>query len=587
LLKEKLKNLPKTPGCYLMKNKFQEVIYVGKASNLYNRVKSYFCLSHDTKTSIMVQEIVDFDYILTQNPLEALILECNLIKKYKPKFNVILKDDKNYPYIKLTNETHPRLEITRKILKDKAKYFGPYPHASAAQHIKKMLDRMFPLRKCKNLPKKVCLYYHLGQCLAPCQFKVYKEQYLPITKGIISFLNGDFKDIKNDLKLKMQEAASKLQFEKAKEYRDLIRDIDILMEKQHVALNDLIDIDIFAFKAFDGFMSIQVFLMRQGKLLEKETVTFSHYNEAEEDFVSFIALFYHKRADLPREVVLPSIKEENLLLLSTVFKNIKFVIPKKGVKKELVSLAYRNAVSAFEEYFKKESKDSYNKTEPLRLLSNLLGIGNVCHIEAFDNSNTNGVDKVSAMVVFKDGRPFKKGYRKFKIRTVEQKDDAKMFSEVIRRRYQRVLKEKLPLPDLILVDGGKIQVREAKKVLEDELGLFIPVVGMVKDKKHKTSYLTTDSETFHIKNNKLLYKFICYLQEEVHRFAISFHRNLRAKTSLNSSLDLIKGIGAKRKRLLYNYFGSLDKIKNASLQELQKAGLPLNVAKNVLDFFKK
>ncbi|MBE3554352.1 MAG: excinuclease ABC subunit UvrC [Thermicanus sp.] len=587
LLKEKLALLPDKPGCYLMKDAEGRVIYVGKAKSLKNRVRSYFTGSHDAKTQRLVGEIEDFEYIVTGSPIESLLLEINLIKKHTPRYNVMLKDDKTYPYIKLTFEEHPRLEITRKVKKDKAKYFGPYPDVGAARETKKLLDRLYPLRKCRTLKDKVCLYYHIHQCLAPCQFQVQQETYEKMTKDIVRFLNGGHQEIRRELEEKMKEAAEKLEFERAKEYRDLIRQIDVVMEKQKITLSDRENRDVFGYAVDKGLMCVQVFYMRQGKMMEREVSVFPYYGEPEEDFLSFVGQFYYDfdPSSLPREILLPEISEGHEL---SEWLDSRIVIPKRGVKKDLVKMAMENAAIALREKFALMEKDENRTTLAVERLGEAIGIATPYRIEAFDNSNIQGTDPVSAMVVFTDGRPDKKEYRKYRIKTVKGPDDYETMREVIRRRYTRVLRENLPLPDLILVDGGKGQMTAALEVLEDELNLFIPVCGMAKDDRHKTAELLMGDppRVVPLAKNSPEFYLLQRIQEEVHRFAITFHRQTRAKHTLSSQLDEIPGIGPKRRRMLLKHFGSVKRIREATLDELRALNLGDKLAKTILEHLK-
>jgi excinuclease ABC subunit C len=484
-IKNKLALLPDQPGCYLMKDKNGTIIYVGKAKILKNRVRSYFTGSHDTKTERLVSEIEDFEYIVTESNIEALLLEINLIKKNDPKYNIMLKDDKTYPFIKITNEAYPRLLITRKVLKDKALYFGPYPDVRAANETKKLLDRLFPLRKCKVLPKEVCLYYHMGQCLAPCVFDVPKETYTEMVKEIKKFLSGGHSQIQADLEAKMNDAAMNMEFEKAAEYRDQIRAIETVMTRQKMTQTDLMDRDVFGYSVDKGWMCVQVFFVRQGKLIERDVSIFPFYNEASEDFLTYIGQFYQENEHIiPKEVLIPDdIDQESVqALLET-----KILQPKRGEKKKLVELASKNAKVALSEKFDLIQRKEERTIGAVEKLGNVMGIPTPTRIEAFDNSNIMGTDPVSAMVVFIDGKPAKNEYRKYKIKTVKGPDDYASMREVIYRRYARVLKENLPFPDLIIIDGGKGQVDVARDVLENQLGLDIPIAGLAKNDKHKTS----------------------------------------------------------------------------------------------------
>jgi excinuclease ABC subunit C len=581
MLKDKLSLLPNQPGCYLMKNNQGEIIYVGKAKNLRNRVRSYFSGSHDAKTTRLVMDIVDFEYIVTSSDLEALILESNLIKKHHPHYNIMLKDDKSYPYIQLTKERHPRLLVTRKLVKDGSKYFGPYPNAGAAQQTKKLLDRLFPLRKCTTLPKRVCLYYHLGQCLAPCEYEVSEEQYEELTQKISRFLGGNHPELKKELSQQMQEAAESMQFEKAKELRDLIHDIDTLMEKQHVSLADQVDRDVFGYYVEKGYLCVQVFFIRQGKLLERNVSITPHFQEPVEDFLSFVGQFYYDTPALPKEIVLPNGIDQELV--SGLIPEGKIVIPQRGTKRKLVEMATENARIALTERLRLMERDESKATLSLTQLADAIGMNLPKRIEAFDNSNIQGTDPVSAMVVFLDGKPAKKEYRKYKVRTVDGSDDYETMREVVRRRYIRVLKENLALPDLILIDGGKGQLAAALDVLENELGLAIPVGGMAKNEKHQTSTLIMGEPPLEVplKRGTDGFYLLQRIQDEVHRFALSFHRQTRSKSFLQSKLDGIPGVGEKRKQQLYRYFGSMDKIQAASIEEFQKAGIPAKLAETI------
>ncbi|MBJ8050935.1 excinuclease ABC subunit C [Bacillus cereus] len=583
-LKEKLAILPDQPGCYLMKDKQGTVIYVGKAKVLKNRVRSYFTGSHDGKTLRLVGEIVDFEYIVTSSNLEALILELNLIKKYDPKYNIQLKDDKTYPFIKITAEKQPRLLITRNVKKDKGKYFGPYPNAQSAHETKKLLDRMYPLRKCSNMPDKVCLYYHMGQCLAPCVKEVTEEQNKEIVDEIIKFLNGGHKEIRSKLETKMYEASEKLEFERAKELRDQIAHIDAIMEKQKMIMSDLVDRDVFGYAVDKGWMCVQVFFVRKGKLIERDVSMFPIYDEPEEGFLTFIGQFYENSSHFkPKEIVVPGSIDSELV---ERFLEVEATQPKRGKKKDLVELANKNAKIALEEKFHLIERDEERTIKAVDNLGKQLGIETPYRIEAFDNSNIQGTNPVSAMIAFIDGKPAKKEYRKYKIKTVQGPDDYESMREVVRRRYTRALKENLPLPDLIIIDGGKGHLAATSDVLENELGLYIPMAGLVKDEKHKTSHLIIGDppEPVMLARNSQEFYLLQRIQDEVHRFAITFHRQLHGKSVIQSALDEIPGIGDKRKKVLLKHFGSLKKMKEASLSEFVEAGMPKNVAETIYTY---
>ncbi len=580
-IKNKLALLPDQPGCYLMKDKNGTIIYVGKAKILKNRVRSYFRGSHDTKTERLVSEIDDFEYIVTESNIEALLLEINLIHKNNPKYNIMLKDDKTYPFIKITNEKYPRLMITRKVLKDKALYFGPYPDVNAANETKKLLDRLFPLRKCNPSQKTPCLYYHLGQCLCPYAFDVDPQVYKDMVEEIKGFLSGGHTEIQDRLQEKMAYAAAHMEFEKAAEFRDQIKAIETVMTRQKMTNVDLIDRDVFGYAVDKGWMCVQVFFVRQGKLIERDVSIFPFYDDASEAFLTFIGQFYQENEHfVPKEVLIPDDidKESVEALLAT-----KVLQPQRGEKKKLVKLASKNAAVALNEKFDLIVRKQERTIGAVEKLGNAMNIPAPIRIEAFDNSNIMGTNPVSAMAVFIDGRPAKNEYRKYKIKTVQGPDDYASMREVIYRRYSRVLKEGLPFPDLILIDGGKGQVDVAKDVLANQLGVDIPVAGLAKNDKHKTSELLfgPNLEVVPLERNSQEFFLLQRIQDEVHRFAITFHRQLRSKNSFASKLDNIEGLGPKRKKNLLKEFKSLKNITAASVEELRKAGLPETVAKNV------
>ena len=581
-IKNKLALLPDQPGCYLMKDKNNKIIYVGKAKILKNRVRSYFTGSHDTKTERLVQEINDFEYVVTESNTEALLLEINLIQKNKPKYNIMLKDDKSYPFIKVTKERYPRLIITRKVLKDGALYFGPYPDARAANETKRVLDRLFPLRKCGPSQKRPCLYYHLGQCVCPYVNNVDRKDYQKIVDQVKHFFHGGHVDILKDLKEKMGEAIETLEFERAAELRDQIQAIDTVMTRQKMTLTDLMDRDVFGYSVDKGWMCVQVFFIRQGKLIEREVSLFPFYNEADEDFLTFVGQFYQKNEHfIPKEVFVPQNVDAAPLeaLLET-----KVLQPQRGDKKKLVDLANKNARIALAQKFALIERTEERTIGAVDRLGEAMGIATPYRIEAFDNSHIMGTDPVSAMVVFVDGKPFKDDYRKYKIRTAQGGDDYGSMQEVIYRRYSRVLKENLPFPDLIIIDGGKAQVGAAQEVLYNQLGLDIPVAGLVKNNKHKTSELIFGEflDPIQLERNSVEFFLLQRIQDEVHRFAITFHRQLRSKNSFSSKLDEIPGLGSKRKQQLMKTFKSLKNIQAASVEEIQQAGIPKAVAETIL-----
>ncbi|MBO0601406.1 excinuclease ABC subunit UvrC [Sporosarcina sp. E16_3] len=587
LIVEKLAILPELPGCYLMKDRQGTIIYVGKAKVLKNRVRSYFTGSHDAKTQRLVGEIVDFEYIVTSSNLEALVLELNLIKQYDPKYNIMLKDDKTYPYLKLTAERHPKLIITRQVKKDKGKYFGPYPHAFAASETKKLLDRLYPYRKCHTMPDRVCLYYHLGQCLAPCVNEVGLETYKEMVDDITRFLNGGYKSVKKELTGKMSAAAENLEFERAKEYRDQIVNIEAVMEKQAMTMNDFTDRDVFGFSVDNGWMCVQVFFVRQGKLIERDVSLFPVYQEPEEELLTFIGQFYGKSQHLiPKEILLPQGIDSEIV---RQLLDVPVFIPQRGKKKDLVHLAIKNAEISLKEKFQLIERQELRTIGACEELGKAMNITIPFRIEAFDNSHMYGSDAVSAMVSFLDGKPNRKDYRKYKTMTAAAHDDYAAMREVVRRRYIRVLRDDLPLPDLIVIDGGKGHMEAAREIIEDELNLSIPIAGLAKDDKHQTAQLLYGNpiEMIPLKRTSEAFYLLQRIQDEVHRFAITFHRQRRETNSLTSALDGLPGVGPKRKTMLLRHFESMKKIREASVEELQQAGLSLAVAKSVETYFRE
>lgn len=629
-IRHKLALLPDQPGCYLMKNGEGRIIYVGKAKVLKNRVRSYFTGSHDGKTQKLVSEIRDFEYIVTASNTECLILECNLIKEHNPRYNVLLKDDKSFPYLKITHEAHPKLEVTRRVLRDKGKYFGPYPNAFAAQQTKKLLDRLYPLRKCNVLPDKVCLYYHLGQCVAPCEHHVDQAKYDEMIAEISRFLNGGHADIRRELKRKMEEAAEELAFERAREYRDQITAIDALMEKQTITMTDALDRDVFGYAVDKGWMCVQILYMRQGKMNQRHMSVFPYYGEPYDDFLSYVTQYYSDNPALPREMLLPLPPEEDAAAEPVVMPagagtgasaalalaaedaagvaegdsedhhaesggelgdtlrkwlKVKAAFPQRGSKRQLVAMACDNSRVALEEKFKLLERDETRTVKAAEGLAELLGIASAHRIEAFDNSNIQGASPVSAMVVFTDGKPDKKEYRKYNVRTVEGPDDYETMREVVRRRYERVLKEGLQLPDLIVIDGGKTHIAAVMDVLANELGLDVPVCGLAKDAKHRTAELLVGDppEPLPLARDSQEFYLLTRIQDEVHRFAITFHREKRAKGMVASKLDAIPGIGEKRRKQLLKHFGSLKAIKEAKVEDFKAVSIGEALATRILE----
>ncbi|RGM05258.1 excinuclease ABC subunit UvrC [Streptococcus parasanguinis] len=581
LIKSKLELLPTSPGCYIHKDKNETIIYVGKAKNLRNRVRSYFRGSHDTKTEALVSEIVDFEFIVTESNIEALLLEINLIKENKPKYNIMLKDDKSYPFIKITNERYPRLIITRQVKKDGGLYFGPYPDVGAANEIKRLLDRIFPFRKCTNPPSKVCFYYHLGQCMAHTVCHKDEAYFKGMAQEVSDFLKGQDDKIIDELKLKMNTAAQNMEFERAAEYRDLIQAIGTLRTKQRVMAKDLQNRDVFGYYVDKGWMCVQVFFVRQGKLIERDVNLFPYYNDPDDDFLTYVGQFYQEKSHLiPNEILIPQDIDEEAVKALVDTKVLK---PQRGEKKQLVNLAIKNARVSLEQKFNLLEKSMEKTQGAIENLGKLLQIPTPVRIESFDNSNIMGTSPVSAMVVFVNGKPSKKDYRKYKIKTVVGPDDYASMREVIRRRYNRVMRDGLTPPDLIVIDGGQGQVNVAKQVIQEELGLDIPIAGLQKNDKHQTHELLFGDPLQVIELSRTSQEFFLLqrIQDEVHRFAITFHRQLRSKNSFSSQLDGIEGLGPKRKQLLMKHFKSLTKIKEATVDEIVTVGIPRAVAEAV------
>lgn len=578
-IKSKLALLPLEPGCYLMKNKEGTVIYVGKAKKLKNRVSSYFNGVHNYKTTKLVSEIVDFEYVVTQSEKEALLLEINLIKDYSPKYNIMFMDNSYYPYIQLTKERHPKLKIVRDAKNKKCKHFGPYPDATAARETFKLLNKLYPLRKCEHIPKKECLYYSLGQCLAPCIHEVEPEVYTEISNKITKFIHGDTKEIITELTRKMQQASDDLNFEQALEYRNLINHINHVTSKQHVQFEDQVDRDILGFYVDKGYLSIQLFFMRQGKLLSRDFNLMPIYDDEKDEVIRFITEFYTQNT-YPKELLIPSSIDKELL---EGILECKIVCPEKGNKKDLVDMAINNSKEVLEKKFKLIEKTETNTIQAVKELGRLLNIDTPHRIDLFDNSNIQGAYAVAGMVVFRDGLPSKNDYRKYKIKTVEGPNDYASMKEVIYRRCLRILTDQHEKPNLIIVDGGKGQIKVAKEVVE-LLNLDIYVCGLAKDDRHQTAMLLDENgEEVAINRQTPLFYLLTRMQDEVHRYAISFHRQIRAKSLIDSIIDDVEGIGPKRKKQLLNHFGSVKKMKEASLEMLEEV-VPKKVA---LDLYKR
>lgn len=555
-IENKLKLLPDLPGCYLMKDINSKIIYVGKAKNLKNRVRSYFKSSHEGKTAKLVSEIYDFETIITSTDKEAFLLEITLIQKYTPHYNIKLKRGTGYPYIKITNEKDPVIKIVSQVKKDGGYYFGPYPNVYAAQETLQLLQKVYPLRRCNGYQKRPCLYYHMGQCLGACFKEVDPAEYEKNIKKIKSFLSGNVGGIKRKLTTKMQQAAEQLEYERAGEIRDQIRYVEMTVERQKIISNDNTPRDLFGFYMDKGWISIQVFFIRQARLMKREKRLFPCIDTPEAELASFILQFYNqKNRILPKEILVPETIDKEILadILQTPVRT-----PKRGAKRELLDLASQNAQLVLEEKFRLLELDDRKTTGAMKEITDALGLPVGHRIEAFDHSHTQGSDLVSAMVCFVDGQPEKNDYRKYKLQTVDHADEAASTREVIYRRYSRLLKEKKPLPDLILMDGAEIQVQAAVDVLHNQLGLTIPVAGMVKNEHHKTAdLLRQDGERIGLDPKSEGFYLLQRIQDEVHRFAVTFHRQVRSKNSLSFKLERIPGVGPKTRIKLLRNYGSL------------------------------
>lgn len=572
-IEDKLAILPALPGCYLMKNKQGEIIYVGKAKKLKNRVRQYFHGAHDFKTTRLVANIDDFEYIVCGSEKEALLLEINLIKKHTPQYNIMFMDDKTYPYLKLTKEKAPLLRVVRNTKDKKATYFGPFPDSSAAYDTQKLLNRIYPLRKCNRLPKKECLYYHMGQCLAPCVNVIDEQVYADMAQGIRKFLRGDVKEIVERLKAEMKEASEALQFEKAQEKLSLIQAIEHVTARQQIDFKDHKDRDVFGYYVDKGYISIQGFFMRGGKLIERTLSITPLYEDAMEAFQSFV-LQYYANNPLPQEILLP--KEYDVEHLVQIL-DTKIVQPIRGDKLKLVEMVLANAKNSHEQKFELISRKDHRREEGMQQLCQLLG-KEIHRIELFDNSHISGAYNVSGMVVYKEGEPSKQDYRTYRLQ--EYRSDLDSMKEVIYRRYVRLLKERGKFPDLLIVDGGWLQIEAAKEII-DALEVSITVCGLVKDDNHRTSNLMdSEGRVLAVSKESSLFFLLTQMQDEVHRFAISYHRRLRGKGMTKSILDEVEGIGNVRKKKIWNHFKSLKRLKQANVEEIA-AVVPMQVAQSV------
>ena len=581
-IKEKLSLVPNKPGCYQMKNKDGIIIYVGKAKKLKNRLSSYFRGTHYGKTAKLVSEIKDFEYIIVSSETESLIMEINLIKQYDPKYNILLRDDKSYPYIELTNDEVPKLSIVRNLnrKKNKEHLYGPYPNVTAARNTVNLLNRIYPLRKCRTFNKKPCLYYHIGECLGYCTHNVEKVKIDNMKKDIIRFLNGDHSLITKKIREDIIKESEKLNFESAKELKDLLDYINITLAKQKVEINDMHSIDVFGYYIEKDYLSIQVFFIRGGKIVERHSKIIPMIDELENVLTRYIAEFYSQDILTPKEILVP--ENVDIDTLQNIIKtNIK--TPQKGTRKSLVEMANNNAKNALSEKFELIKRDEHKTIEANEELKNILNLEKLDRIEIFDNAHLFGTFNVSGMVVFKNGYPSKNDYRKFKI-TQDKNDDYGTMREVLYRRYFRVLKDNLERPDLIIVDGGIGQINVALEII-DSLNMGIPIIGLKKNDKHRTEALikTNPIEEVPIDIKSNLFHYLERMQEEVHNFTINYHKKLRSKGSLESILDSVEGIGTKRKEELLKKYKTITKLKQLTLEELENI-LPKNAAQNLKEF---
>lgn len=584
-IKTKLSLVPKKPGCYQMKDISGNIIYVGKAKNLANRLKSYFTGSHDAKTTKMVQNVYDFEYIITSSEIEAFLLEHNFIKEYRPKYNIILMDDKTYPYIILTNETHPRLIMTRDVvLKGKhrpLKVYGPFPNAKACRETVEVLNKIYPFRKCQHIPKKACLYHDIGQCLAPCINKLEENVYDTYISSVNSVLNGTDNTLIKELTEKMNNASMNLNFEEAIEYRNILTSITELLTPQKMTIQDGKNRDILGYYVLDDLVCVQLLHMRGGKIIERTGEVFDIVDNLDDILCEYIYQLYDNTNLIkPSELLIPYIEGYEML---KELLDLNIIVPVKGIKKQLVTLGCENAQTNLENIHKMKIIKLSKTTKPLEDLANLLDIEYPKVIEIFDNSNISGASPVSAMVTYIDGTPSPKHYRKYKVKTVDKADDYHTMQEIIERRYSRLLKENNKLPNLIVVDGGRPQVKAAKEIL-NKLQVNIPLIGLAKDDRHRTdAIITSDLEEIRIDKKSNIFLLLEAMQEEVHRFAITFFKQTHSKNTFTSIFDDIEGIGKMRKQILMKEFDSLSDIENASLEKFKSLGFSEKLAKTIIE----
>lgn len=580
-IENKLKLLPSLPGCYIMKNANGQIIYIGKAKNLKNRVRSYFKSSHTGKTAQLVSEIVDYDYIVTETDKDSLLLEINLIKKHQPHYNIRLKHGTMYPYLKITKERDPQLIITSDVKNDGGYYFGPYPNVYAATGTRDLLQKTYPLRKCSKNEKRACFYYHIGQCIGCCDHEVSPETYDAQIARIRRFLNGDVKTIKADLQEKMEEASKNMHYERAAEYRNQISYIEQTVEPQNVMSKQYNNRDVFAYYMDKGWISIQVFMLRQFSIIKRDSALFPCYGDPEEELTSYIMQFYEQQNHtLPKEILVPEALD-NALISDTL--RVSVATPKRGDKHKMLEMATNNAKIVHDEKFRLLEMKQQKTVGAVEDLSEAMDLPYLKRIESFDHSNIQGTHPVSAMVVYEDGKPNNKLYRKYNIKTVKGSNEFLTTQEVIRRRYSRLLREGASLPDLILMDGGAIEVNAAREILEDELNLFIPVAGMVKDDKHRTANLIfgDDLSIVPLEPTSPAFHLLQRIQEEVHRFAITFHRSVRSKNSFTSKLDDIPGVGPKTRTKVMRHFKTLKAIREGGVEEIKSLGIAEKIATEI------
>lgn len=583
MLKEKLTLLTTKPGCYLMKNKDNQIIYVGKAKNLHRRVNSYFNKMQTGKTKALVDNICDFDYITTNSEMESLILEINLIKKYNPKYNILLKDDKTYPFIALTNEKYPLLKIVRSKhrKKTKDKLFGPFPNVVSARKTVEILNRLYPLRKCNTLKKDVCLYYHINECLGYCKYPVEQAKIDNMTKEISNILNGDYRTLTKKLEEEMTMASESLNYEKALEIKNTIADIKKTISKQIIVSNLKYNFDVFGFSEKDHLLTIETLFIRDGVVIGKQHQIITDYVDVYDTYVRYIIDFY-ETFPLPKQIVINPTEDKEIL---EEYLKVPVITPVKGDIKKILNMSNQNAEVILNEKIELIKKDESEKEKAISSLQELLGIPSVNRIELFDNSHLFGTYYVGGMVVFENFTPKRNEYRKFKIST-DVKDDLSAMKEVIYRRYYRVLLENLPKPDLIIVDGGELQINAVKEVLSS-LNLAIPLMGLKKDEHHHTNVIVTETlEEKPLPKDNKLFLYLTKMQDEVHRYAITYHRSIKSKGSMASILENISGIGEKRRKQLLKKYGSVNKIKEASIEELAKI-IPKEVAQELKEYLEK